>query len=372
MTPTLLEGPVHPHVRGEGVSPLALSAATWGSPPRAWGRGLQRASQPLHRRFTPTCVGKGSPGSASWASASVHPHVRGEGTVPAHGKAVTLGSPPRAWGRGARRRPRRSGPGFTPTCVGKGAPATAPAPATAVHPHVRGEGASSDNVAAPSQGSPPRAWGRGDLDSRQHPAGRFTPTCVGKGPRRETLPAGREVHPHVRGEGVTGSIPAPPSGGSPPRAWGRGLHGSRSGLPCRFTPTCVGKGCHRSRATADPGVHPHVRGEGVSGVVFVPYRQGSPPRAWGRVPRGGAERRRCRFTPTCVGKGPSPRPRSSCLPVHPHVRGEGAAADVNIGEDEGSPPRAWGRARTRPPHRFGRGFTPTCVGKGFPSGSVFM
>ena len=241
MTPTLLEGPVHPHVRGEGVSPLALSAATWGSPPRAWGRGLQRASQPLHRRFTPTCVGKGSPGSASWASASVHPHVRGEGTVPAHGTAVTLGSPPRAWGRGARRRPRRSGPGFTPTCVGKG-PNTTTAPLRPrVHPHVRGEGPEHDHRTASAEGSPPRAWGRGSPLVLCSCKPRFTPTCVGKGPTPSRAHSRSPVHPHVRGEGCKRASPWP--------RW---------------------------------AVHPHVRGEGIVSTLLYSPASGSPPRAWGR------------------------------------------------------------------------------------------
>ena len=95
--------PVHPHACGDQPGAQAISCRCVGSPPRTWGRLVER-SRP--------------------SAASVHPHTRGD-TTP--------------W-----RRPRRSWR-FTPTRVGT----TRACPA-----------------ADPVHGSPPRAWGRRKRVSR--------------------------------------------------------------------------------------------------------------------------------------------------------------------------------------------------------------
>ena len=80
-------GGVHPHVRGEdsrrlggrligaGSPPRAIGA---GSPPRAWGRRPRRWARAGSAGFTPTCVGKTSPGRSDSPVAQVHPYVREE------------------------------------------------------------------------------------------------------------------------------------------------------------------------------------------------------------------------------------------------------------------------------------------------------
>ena len=131
--------------------------------------------------------------------------------------------------------------------------------------------------------------------------------------------------------------------GSPPRAWGRRQTASARRPFPRFTPTCVG--------TAPSTIHT-ARGA-----------DGSPPRAWGRLLR--------------------PVACSYAMPVHPHVRGDGArlahevgtdprftptcvgtAPDDPLGNDEppGSPPRAWGRRGKLAAGIGNTRFTPTCVG----------
>src|SRR6185312_9827958 len=90
-----------------------------GSPPRAWGsRGaaLQRRGR---TRFTPTCVGKSVDPPLLWL--------------------FDNGSPPRAWGSRHPFVSLRPCGRFTPTCVGKSDAAFERAATATVHPHVRGE-----------------------------------------------------------------------------------------------------------------------------------------------------------------------------------------------------------------------------------------
>ena len=192
-------------------------------------------------------------------------------------------------------------------------------------------------------GSPPRAWGRRRIARQRGSSWRFTPTCVGKAVVLAAIFAAVTVHPHVRGEGETGLRPFARMHGSPPRAWGRHRAMAARGNPHRFTPTCVGKAKCRILLKKRHSVHPHVRGEGRPHDAGNAAVAGSPPRAWGRLALAQPRHQPPRFTPTCVGKAArrcSPHRR---LPVHPHVRGEGSVL------------RAADRGRTR--------FTPTCVGK---------
>ena len=92
--------PVHPHVRGEEAAGSATYNSLLGSPPRAWGRVVELAVELRLFRFTPTCVGKSTLTGLSLLFIPVHPHVRGEEVDALIVGAVAFGSPPRAWGRG--------------------------------------------------------------------------------------------------------------------------------------------------------------------------------------------------------------------------------------------------------------------------------
>ncbi len=209
--------------------------------------------------------------------------MRGEDSI-ARGICLLLsGSPPRAWGRRAGAVVVESAPRFTPTCVGKTPFSGAIVRTSAVHPHVRGEDEPCRAHSRPVAGSPPRAWGRPAEHAAGISAGRFTPTCVGKTPRRRPQRRSAPVHPHVRGEDLSAVSLACSMRGSPPRAWGR-QHSTRDILVVeRFTPTCVGKTGRASRVTPRPPVHPHVRGEDIAPVASGAKVYGSPPRAWGRL-----------------------------------------------------------------------------------------
>ena len=194
-------------------------------------------------------------------------------------------------------------------------------------------------------GSPPRAWGRQrPADVGYRPA-RFTPTCVGKTRRVRLSRQPPAVHPHVRGEDENMLDTASDVNGSPPRAWGRRRPRSRRAGSPRFTPTCVGKTPSPSVGSSARTVHPHVRGEdGYVGLSPLADR-GSPPRAWGRPPAYTEFVGRQRFTPTCVGKTPSLVASYQSKSVHPHVRGEDFLTLSIRPRFNGSPPRAWGRRR---------------------------
>ncbi len=170
---------VHPHVRGDGSVMAKWDGIDSGSPPRAWGRHLHLMPPLACRRFTPTCVGTARTEEFEGKIRPVHPHVRGDGAVPAIARVGVVGSPPRAWGRRELGLSRVRRGRFTPTCVGTARPAGGTAGGGPVHPHVRGDGATVMNALPAMGGSPPRAWGRHDGDRRPWGSVRFTPTCVG-------------------------------------------------------------------------------------------------------------------------------------------------------------------------------------------------
>jgi len=131
---------VHPHVRGENVIWTVLFLAVQGTPPRAWGKRVDRVWNRDRGRYTPTCVGKTKHPSYPCLLVKVHPHVRGENieTTPRRITAIR----------------------YTPTCVGKTFIVLDLILLSAVHPHVRGENRSGFLLALCVPGTPPRAWGK--------------------------------------------------------------------------------------------------------------------------------------------------------------------------------------------------------------------
>ena len=174
-------------------------------------------------------------------------------------------------------------------------------------------------------GSPPRAWGRLIYLNKTCYNGRFTPTCVGTAgsleAERKRYPVHptcvgtaclwtgqvqqKTVHPHVRGDGAMSSPRSGLNTGSPPRAWGRLIYLNKTCYNGRFTPTCVGTAIFQPRGLKPLSVHPHVRGDGATGLAKEFSVFGSPPRAWGRRRLKIRCSRSSRFTPTCVGTAPS-------------------------------------------------------------------
>ena len=321
---------------------MAVLCDRVGSPPRAWGRRLLGDRAVTTLRFTPTCVGTARGCRRANRSAPVHPHVRGDGQGNERLVGGRAGSPPRAWGRRARRVRRQLRRRFTPTCVGTASRCRGRTGRSSVHPHVRGDGCSGGSMSARRRGSPPRAWGRRAAADVVVGVRRFTPTCVGTARRDCERLSALSVHPHVRGDGRSSRRWSSSPTGSPPRAWGRPRWAPLSRLPLRFTPTCVGTARTATDNEAAKPVHPHVRGDGPCLPRKCPKTNGSPPRAWGRLARGDLIRHARRFTPTCVGTA--------------------AAICIRFIVCPGSPPRAWGRLAGRVAVGCTQRFTPTCVG----------
>ena len=252
-----------------------------GSPPRAWGRLRNADTVACPDRFTPTRVGTTLGDDGRPRDGAVHPHARGDDGATAGAGGGTVGSPPRAWGRRGSPSGIRAGTRFTPTRVGTTSQPGWPCSASAVHPHARGD-----------DGSIPSTWGR------------------------------RPVHPHARGDDSGRRGPTTSRDGSPPRAWGRLTSFRRTRIYFRFTPTRVGTTAVRGRAARPVAVHPHARGDDGAGAVSDLAPLGSPPRAWGRLLMGSKATSLLRFTPTRVGTTASPSLTAARAAVHPHARGD--------------------------------------------------
>ncbi len=70
-----------------------------------------------------------------------------------------------------------------------------------------------------------------------------------------------------------------------------------------------------------------------------------------------------RNTPTGVGKTIMVRKQVEMRQKHPHGRGEDIAGTTTIRRAAETPPRAWGRLDFKHVSGFGKGNTPTGVGK---------
>ncbi len=119
---------------------------------------------------------------------------------PASGNFVVLDSPsPCCSGRSFRSTPTRVG--TTPRQGGS-------TPHTTVHPHTRGDNALSSVISAFMRGPPPRPWGQQAAQPLHERDGRSTPTRVGTTSRPVAGRPPHPVHPHARGDNAT-SRPGP-------------------------------------------------------------------------------------------------------------------------------------------------------------------
>src|SRR5690606_26153801 len=111
----------------------------------------------------------------------------------------------------------------------------------------------------------------------------------------------------------------------------------------RYTPTRVGTTTCSSPITPPSSVHPHARGDDIPTVTNRVQDDGTPPRAWGRLAVSAVLAEFQRYTPTRVGTTKALDSIPTRIPVHPHARGDDS---FNRGGGDhycGTPPRAWGR-----------------------------
>ena len=231
----------HPHVRGEDCPEQAVTNFFIETPPRAWGRPQAAIVNGISARNTPTCVGKTKKEKDSAYSVQKHPHVRGEDFSTASVWDTPSETPPRAWGRLRDTPDLACRLRNTPTCVGKTRQAKRVDRQLEKHPHVRGEDQILSLIAHFPGETPPRAWGRRSTLAPIKEIARNTPTCVGKTGDTVLLPDQAGKHPHVRGEDPGQETGLGQIVETPPRAWGRQYVCTKEGKENRNTPTCVGK-----------------------------------------------------------------------------------------------------------------------------------
>ena len=211
------------------------------TPPRAWGRLEWFVSNTVHKRNTPTCVGKTKRVFYTTLPHQKHPHVRGEDGLSYRNRLIEAETPPRAWGRLTTHSIRQQKPRNTPTCVGKTSKVGKWYIVAKKHPHVRGEDVLRLSCTVFGWETPPRAWGRHQPSCHATAEPRNTPTCVGKTPSPSILCPHHEKHPHVRGEDSAKPFFKLLDVETPPRAWGRPNMSMAQTISNRNTPTCVGK-----------------------------------------------------------------------------------------------------------------------------------
>ena len=213
--------PVHPHACGENRYSDSQVIGACGSPPRVWGKLQVREVFRRDDRFTPTRVGKTLLAARASKCFSVHSHACGENAHSGLSAAAWHGSPPRVWGKldGSMMISRCLR--FTPTRVGKTPVGVTEAGAVAVHPHACGENSAVYRDQVQIIGSPPRVWGKHARRVFDPVAARFTPTRVGKTSTVTVSPVFPAVHPHACGENHRQPHGLRADGGSPPRVWGK-------------------------------------------------------------------------------------------------------------------------------------------------------
>ena len=191
---------VHPHACGENPAIREAHVPPKRFTPTRVGKTRLLEHGQTCGRFTPTRVGKTLCARRYSQARRVHPHACGENAGRGDGWIMTIGSPPRVWGKRDNPMMVWASPRFTPTRVGKTRRTPLPTRPTPVHPHACGENATPSTNTAKAQ-----------------------------------------VHPHACGENRRAVSAVPVLPGSPPRVWGKLPRSYHLVYPRRFTPTRVGK-----------------------------------------------------------------------------------------------------------------------------------
>ena len=150
----------HPHVCGENDYAREFAEAVDGTPPRVWGKRDEVGVELLQSRNTPTCVGKTCAHANGIRPDEEHPHVCGENMSLTKTYVASYGTPPRVWGKLAWFDSACARNRNTPTCVGKTLFDAMLAKIVKEHPHVCGENCPRISYSPLRQGTPPRVWGK--------------------------------------------------------------------------------------------------------------------------------------------------------------------------------------------------------------------
>ena len=171
---------------------------------------------------------------------------------------------------------------------------------------------------------------------------RFIPTYVGHtaapAPARPRCP----VHPHIRGAYKPCRWWRRNEDGSSPHTWGILPVDINGRKKWRFIPTYVGHTENPHRLLHIIPVHPHIRGAYLFVKGCPNWPAGSSPHTWGILDLAFQQSDKLRFIPTYVGHTMSECPNSTCISVHPHIRGAYWAKVTDAGTPYGSSPHTWG------------------------------
>ena len=171
-----------------------------GSSPRVWGTLQEQIPVHQSRRFIPACVGNSGDAPSEKGNGPVHPRVCGELVSPATHVGVGGGSSPRVWGTLDRHELVGHGSRFIPACVGNSWEVTIPPWGSPVHPRVCGELSWATALSRLRNGSSPRVWGTPGQAVITAQGCRFIPACVGNSPYVDPDDEMFPVHPRVCGE----------------------------------------------------------------------------------------------------------------------------------------------------------------------------
>ena len=113
------DGEKHPHEHGEDQEKLNRRQLALETPPRAWGRLSHTLLLFFFFGNTPTSMGKTRRGGYPGQRWQKHPHEHGEDTRIAASKSSDPETPPRAWGRLLDKSVPKDTARNTPTSMGK-------------------------------------------------------------------------------------------------------------------------------------------------------------------------------------------------------------------------------------------------------------
>ncbi len=191
-----------------------------GSSPLTRGTLPAAAAAVESLRFIPTHAGNTGPAASGPGNISVHPHSRGEHASSFIGSPRSSGSSPLTRGT-LRRCCERSGTWrFIPTHAGNTTASPRATWSTSVHPHSRGEHSRLPTL-------------------RKHQQ-RFIPTHAGNTACAPMSPARPPVHPHSRGEHEMMNLVEGYADGSSPLTRGTPDTGTYHYVDNRFIPTHAG------------------------------------------------------------------------------------------------------------------------------------
>ena len=249
---------------------------------------------------------------------------------------LTRGKPP-----GARCRVVRQG--LIPTHAGKTPRRREHSPRLRAHPHSRGENSGFDTTNLSAAGSSPLTRGKPPQARTSCSPRGLIPTHAGKTSYPSMLKDRLRAHPHSRGENPGAPATSGWSMGSSPLTRGKRATDRRSAGGRRLIPTHAGKTGRRTIVRADPGAHPHSRGENGDRGRGGGNARGSSPLTRGKQRRCPRRPQRPGLIPTHAGKTYEVRARIAARKAHPHSRGENRRSKHSRNPVKGSSPLTRGK-----------------------------